>query len=215
MVELLRYIEHAFARAANTDEYIDVSNDSNFQVSLRDMRSSVDAQEKMKQEAGGYLSNHFSTGESPISQPGNYQSLYQQVKSAKDLTVKNTKALIEQIFDTSLRKTLQSDAWKKDEEILSNSIVALKLFPDFAGADPSTFVNMRQAIALAEVMAATDDKDDIDFKKLLSRLILVPISLLYRRKKRLHQTLPPYETLSAGLCYHKPFPPYQRYLALF
>jgi hypothetical protein len=178
MIELFRYIEHAFPKPPAEDDYIDASGDSSFQNALRDMRSTPNATDQMKKEAEFFLRSNYSNNGSSVSLDDNYRSIYKQVRQGNNLDTEKTKELIEKIFDTRINKVTGLDNVKADKQLLNDGIVAFKLYPEFEKADAGDLVGMRQAIALIESLADEADDTVIDLKKLLLRPVLVPAALL-------------------------------------
>jgi hypothetical protein len=154
MIELFRYIEHAFVLPAATNS-IDVVNESEFQSSLRAAVGNNESSDQIRELARSFLSEAFPT---PVANPFTFASQYVAFRAGLlALTSDDGNAisqLVNNVFGQPPQQVIDSDSFIADKELLDDSLVAVKLVTGFDKVNATDLVSMRQTAAFLEDFAS-------------------------------------------------------------
>jgi hypothetical protein len=183
MIELFRYIEQAFVPAPDNDRAINVEDESDFQEELRRIARQPDGAAGIKIEAAGFIETHFSNrGESPFNLKQQYLDFHSQVLKSGAADTSIMYGLAESIFDFGASELVRSDDFRRDKQLLNDSIIAVKLVTAFDRINASELVAMRQSVALIEKLAqdAMTATTATELQKALLRPVRIPGVFLKR-----------------------------------
>jgi hypothetical protein len=181
MLELFRYIEHAFPVAPPDTDVIDVNSDSDFQDTLRRQRSTPSAADDMRKTAEEFLADNLLSAE-PVSvdNEAGLTTLREQALGLEEPDIEKVRWLFSDIFDRSPEELSDDERFLSDKRFLNDAIVATKLTTGFDKVDALRLVSLRQTIHFVERFAAGDYQDvsAASLKTNLNRPVKIPEGLL-------------------------------------
>ncbi len=176
MADLFSYIEHAYV-VPERAQAIDVDNESDFQLSLREAADGEDAYSAVRQRATDYLSDRPADR---IHHRGRLRDFRSAVESLTPESAGSLRQLVDSIFGSQVEQLVASEQFKDDRQLLENIVVAVKVVTGFNGVDAGELVRALQTMTLlenlAEAGAAVFTKDLIE--RLLSRPVRIPAVFL-------------------------------------
>jgi hypothetical protein len=189
MIDLFRYIEHAYVQPPTEDKSINIESGSDFQNTIRREKNQPDGSTRIRNTAIAFITTHFTTAPPPFKLRKEWLSFHQGIKRMKDPSSNKLSALTAEIFDLDAEDIIQTDAFTSDKELLNDSIVAVKLTTAYDQVNAAELVAMRQAIAFIELTAGNqlEDISGASVRSALLRPIYIPLSLFPSKKK----TVPP------------------------
>jgi hypothetical protein len=181
MVDLFRYIEHDFALPVKTDA-IDVVNQSDFQRSLVSAAQSDAPRQRVRELAESFLSSTFtSPTDDPTALAAPLSALPRRLRKLTTVDVATVRQTVKKAFGQPAGQLAESADFRSDEELLQNSVLAVKLVTGFAVVDTARLVRQLRAAAFVRDLAAGDHPATLDaaaVKALLARPARIPTDLL-------------------------------------
>ncbi|AXY72927.1 hypothetical protein D3H65_02620 [Paraflavitalea soli] len=184
MIDLFRYIEHAYVQPPSADNSINIESGSDFQNTLRREKDQPDGSTRMRNTATAFITAHFTSAEPPFNLRKEWLAFHQGVKRMKDPNFNKLSSLTSAIFDRDAEDLLQSDLFMSDQELLNDSLVAVKLTTAYDQVNAAELVAMRQAIAFIALLAGNqlEDISAASVRSALLRPIYIPASLFPSKK---------------------------------
>ena len=155
MLELFRYIEHAFVVPSTEDDSIDVSTDTDFQQGLRDAIEEGANPDLIRERATAFLDGVLNeTDGNGLSRLPEYHELRKQLLALPDPTTAEVNECVQAVFDSDAGDLVTTDQFRSERTLLNDVIVAVKLTTGFDKADVNALAAMLRAIAFLEDFAA-------------------------------------------------------------
>ncbi|MEO6549804.1 MAG: hypothetical protein ABIN94_17515 [Ferruginibacter sp.] len=184
MVDLFRYIELSFVAPSTSANAIDVSDETDFQDTLRSDLQQKRSSEEMDKLAENYIARNPVEDETSVKIRQQYLDLHRRLLALTSDDTYVIEKIIEDIFDTSSYNLLNSEAFRKNKRLLNDLIIAVKMVTGFDKVRVHDLVAMRQAIAFIESTPERNDESHSsnDIKNILLRPIVVPAAFLKTRQ---------------------------------
>ena len=186
MVDLFRYVEHAFAVPVTTDA-IDVTNESDFQTALAEAAQDgqgaegPSAAERVRELADDFLAKHFTSPTvDPTSLGGAMDALAVAVSNLREVSARTVSRAIRDAFGKSAEEVVNSREFAADRELLQNSVLAVKLATGFDRADSTRLVRQLRVAAFLQTFTYSDGVELTRplLDRLLDRPVRIPTQLL-------------------------------------
>lgn len=179
MIELFRYIEHSFI-GPRTTGVIDTENHSEFQRDMADLKNKSNAEQAMRKHALHFVEQQFAqSAEGNVTLGKELVRFHRELLKLATPSAEAIDALAVEVFGKSVKNVVASDDFSHDEELLNDSLVAVKVTTSFDQVNAASLVAARQAASALRDLAAGDlvTLDQAAVRTHLLRPIRIPSAL--------------------------------------
>ncbi len=156
MIELFRYIEHSYIDSRESDA-IDTETASKFQRELATLKGKNDAEGAMRKHALRFVEQHFeNSAEGDFSLGAVLSQFHRELLTLATPTATTVDALTVKVFGKSAKDLIAGDDFSRDEELLNDSLIAVKITTSFDQVNAAGLVASRQAASFLRDLAAGD-----------------------------------------------------------
>jgi hypothetical protein len=179
MIELFRYIEHSYIGSRTTDA-VDTETHSQFQRDLAALKKKSDAEPAMRNHALLFIERHFdNSAEGDFTLGEQLGRFHHELLTLATPSAESIDALAVKVFGKSAEDVVASGDFSHDEEVLNDSLVAVKITTSFDQVNAASLVASRQAASFLRDLAAGDIAtfDQATVRTHLLRPIRIPQAL--------------------------------------